>query len=830
MRFRSIVVVVRLLPLGRKSITLSGMTTAQRANTAVTIHGGDVTLTIDPTTGRWRSLHGGTTTRSWLAERSDAGLPFVNATGAELGAAIELPTMPHDAGSIGVSHRGGTRLAVSGHDAALTLELTLPDHRGPRSGLRLDLDHLDRCAIDDDPGQRDIQHALMPVMMETDPDLGWAWVAWQRHEGDLHVVAVDGPSAGWHIRYSYAGHRMEGFEILARADDVIADSDRFAHGRLPTTTRLRVHMARVGSRSEASQRAAALLDLAMAMPSATATVVGGSVALAAVGVPEQVVVERPDGSATSMTAVPEHLVLDQPGHWHIHSQRAGRTHTTRVVALADWRAFAERSIAWHREHYQLPRGAFARAVNAAGEPVGVTLAGSAFGDPDEGMSCRTGEFGGYAAWAQLLHQRAFGRDATMGESVDRYFGWLFNRGREANPGPGTLSFAAHNSHGRDYSPYHFFNEICYAQHEAWLIRQLADAIRDGHDETGEYLTHLRGLVTHYLSDHVDADGVIWNQNWPDETPVDYGTVDCPLVHLIEAWKTLRVYDAQLAEAVLTVCQRQAAHLYQRGFDFPTEGEPCTEDGSIACQAWGLAYAYNHLPDTDPAWIELATQLMAYHAKLECSGTDARVNGSSLRFWETMYETDAWGPSINAGHGWTLWSACARYELFVATGRFEHLERAWRHTGCVAARLQSDGSFPACWTPDPVPSLAHDDGWGDPQRRAEGRQTTAHAGMAFPPGASMSGMHLFVTAPQMWYRCCGLDVAGNQVVNAQCDASGDVVALTPHTPLPCDMVALGSDPQRALRITGLAHSVTVVRANGERREYTTTNGCLELPVG
>ena len=191
----------------------------------------------------------------------------------------------------------------------------------------------------------------------------------------------------------------------------------------------------------------------------------------------------------------------------------------------------------------------------------------------------------------------------------------------------------------------FFNEVNYAQHEAWFIRELVDAIRGGSDHL---MPDLQLLCWHYLDDHTDDNGGIWNQNRPEETPVDYSTVDCPMVHLIEAGKLLSERGDKLGPELLAFCHKQASHLFNRGFSFPTEGEPCTEDGSIACQAWGLARAYNELANPDAAWVELAEELMAYHAKHELSGSDIRLDGSTIRFWETQYESDDWGPSINAG--------------------------------------------------------------------------------------------------------------------------------------------------------------------------------------
>ena len=78
--------------------------------------------------------------------------------------------------------------------------------------------------------------------------------------------------------------------------------------------------------------------------------------------------------------------------------------------------------------------------------------------------------------------------------------------------------------------------------------------------------------------------------------MDYPTVDCCLVHLIRAAEFLQAQQRDHAEKLWPICRLMADHLHQRGFDLPTGGEACTEDGSIAYQAWGLATAYNRLPD------------------------------------------------------------------------------------------------------------------------------------------------------------------------------------------------------------------------------------------
>jgi len=736
--------------------------------TLLTLSSGSLTLEVDAQSGRWLSLKGGRTNRNWLAEDSECGLPFVGGSGMEpCGHPVALRCEKQGEEILGTSHRGGVVSTLRMEGDVLRGDLVLPAFRGPRSGWNLDLDHLDRG--DGDDPERNIQDTLMPVMMETAADLSWAWVAWQRSEDDILLTAIEGPSAGWHIRYSYAGHRMEGFQVLSRADDVLAPG--WPEGRLPSPDRISIRVAHADSREKVLRNAHDLLGLQSACPTSTSFVQGGVMTFAA---PCDLEWIQPNGEVLNLSLVTD-LPAEQPGQ-HCFRRRAsnGRVHESRVLVVGDWVALRDQALTAHRKMYQLPRGAFARCLNDERVPEGRNFGGNHFGNPDESGSCRTGEFGGFGAWSQLRLLLEGTQDPEMETSVRAYLDWMCNKGREDNPGPGTLTFFPHTYEGRSYSAYHFFQEICYAQHEAWLIAQLADAVRYGWKE---FLPHLQGLCAHYLKDHVDAQGVIWNQNWDHETPVDYSTVDCPMIHLLEAMAVLQEVDPEVSARLAVVCRKQAEHLYARGFEFPTEGEPCTEDGSIACQAWGLARAYNELPDPDPAWLTLAGELMDYHAKLELSGQDIRIDGSSLRFWETMYETDEWGPSINAGHGWTLWSAFARLELFRATDSFEDLWQAWRHTMCVVSRQTEEGLFPPCFTPDPIPSLPHDDAWGDPERRAEGRMSSAKAGMKYPEGFSMSGMFLWILFPHIWANTCGYDPGTGRLINARLE-EGKVI---PHCP-------------------------------------------------
>ena len=740
----------------------------------------DLTLTTDPETGRWVSLVGGKCPGNWLsnAEDSCCGLPFIGASALDRGCSIPVCYAQAEDGSLqAVSERGEVRVSVEAKGEGLAATVRLPDRRGPRSGWCLDLNHLDL------PGDT-VENQVMPVCMQTAEDLSWSMIVWQRGEADYLLTAFDGPFAGWYIRYSFAGHRMRGFDVYARADDVLVSGEGAATGRRPTVTELRVWFAAVESVDAGITLACEALGLVRVKPGQTCVVAGERLKfVVGVGAVSPVEWQKPDGTRTRLTAEANEVITQEPGvHCFTATSANGRGYTARVLALGDWQEMAERAIAFHRQQYQTDCGAFARCINGTSlKPDGFTFEGVPFGDPDAPQSCRTGEFGGFGAWSQIIHMQNFGPNETMLASVRRYFDWITNKGREEKPRPNTLCSTPHSYGGRDYGPLHLFEEQNYIQHEAWLMAQFVDAMEVGMTDLGDLFVRFCG---HFLSEHVDENGVVWNQNTAVESKHDYCTVDAPILNMLKAGRKLLEMGEPLGTEMVARVRKGVAYLHRRGFSFATEGESCTEDGSMACTAWTLAGAYNELDDPDPAWLELAERMMDHHAKLEMRGDDIRIDGSSIRFWETQYETGDYGPSINASHGWTLWSALARWELFRATGEFEQLWQCWRHSVNVAHRLDARGAFPCCFTPDIIPSPPHGSGAGlSDAGKHESRMTSAFAGLGYPATLSMSGMHLFVTAPRMWYRTCGYDPKTGRLINARLE--GD--RLIPNTPVDCERI-------------------------------------------
>lgn len=655
-------------------------------------------------------------------------------------------------------------MRMSSQRDAIVAEYELPPRRGPRAGVHIPLDHLDRQF--DAGAIVDRSQQVTPVIIESDPEYQWSYLAWHRSESDLLVTVIDGPHAGWRIVYSYPGHRMVGFRVFTQADDVIA-RESFASRRLPTTSKLTLRFALAESRLDAVRVA--------------------------------------------------HRLLRRQLHWR------------RDCTIPKWRTFAETSIAFHLKHFQLDSGAIARSVHGTSlRPDRRTTSGRHFGDSMEAGSCMTGEFGGFAVWAAILNGD-IGRSAEHEKGIDRYFDWLLNRkvkGEASRVYPGTIwppgvapppvaniapgpQGTTTATGGASPAAHHLWGVPHFAQYETWAIAQLADGVKYGLEELREPLV---ALLDHFLDAHVGRSGAVYNIRYED-TPQDYSTVDAPLVHIVHAARAIETSHPRISRSAFAAARGIADFILSRGFAFPTEGEQCTEDGSIACAAWSLAFAANELPEPDARWLPFARELLEFHRKLEMTGTDVRTDGSTIRFWETMYESDDWGPSINAGHAWTLWTAFAEWEMHRATGEYHWLKAAWKRTLCVASKARPDGGFPVCFTPDPVPQTPHadvsaadesgDDVASEGYQR-EGEVTTVTAGNAYTASLSASSMFLFVFASTSWYHTCGLDPDTGEAINATYHEG----LLIPDTPAGCDTIALFSSPKSRLRVSGLRPGKTL----------------------
>lgn len=365
----------------------------------------------------------------------------------------------------------------------------------------------------------------------------------------------------------------------------------------------------------------------------------------------------------------------------------------------------------------------------------------------------------------------FGENKALAESVERYiYNWLLNRGHEDEPYFGTLNKKPASFLGRDYGAYHMFEEYNYMQHEIFLLEELADFYCLTRDESiREDAMH---VVEHIAAEHLLRDGSLICQNFPNEPGVDYSTVHIPVQAFLRWAEVLKEEVPQQAIYLRSLAEKIADHVCRRGLDFPTEGEPCTEDGSMACSVATLLYAYQHVAKK-PEYLRVAKEILHAHHVLEMDGTDCRMKNSTIRFWETQYETRQWGASINAGHAWTIWTAEAKAALALLEHDIQLLQESYEGFLTNISKVSPCGGMYCCYTPDMIPGTSHAY-WLDHMKdqtveHNDLRPTTTHLGMKNPDGYfAASGNYYLIKAAEIWDHISAVNLAEGTAINGVLD--------------------------------------------------------------
>lgn len=711
---------------------------------------------------------------NWLAhgEPYRFGAPFVNGTQEHEVFLTFVPQETTDRSTFrAVSPSGATRVAYSFHDEHIDIVAEIPVGCGPRAGIELDLNTLDL------PTNTAWTEQVVPVVMYTDPEYAFAYLIWQRKDDDYLVMAVDSPFAAWRLKYDYRGRRLLGMQVLSQADDVVTRDGT----QLPTVNKLRIKLAFANGIAECYRRLGDLLGITLVEFSISGGVVGSSLALTTIGNPRDVRVHRPDESMDSLTfsAGTAYLPLSVPGFYDVTTiSDSGRHHTSRVLCHEQWDDLYTRCNDFSRQHFQHECGAFFRAIDRQSlSPEGKhTLSGIAFGDPwaTDRTSCRTGEFGGFAGWAMIKQQLLFGPNAALTTAVERYIEhWALNKGHEESPYPGTVFKQPSEHRGRTYSAYHLYEQVNHVQYEVFLLDQLVDYYRL--TKAASILEDAVNLAMHFISDHLAPNGMVYSQKTPDQPVQDYTTVDLPGVALLTLGRLLRDKGDPRGHHFLGWAERMADYLVTRGLEsFPTEGDQTTEDGSIACTAATLLAAYLHLTPK-PEYLRTGRHILELHDKLMLKGLDCRSNYSSFRCWELNFEADSWGPSINSGHGWTLWTAGAKVDLYRISGQTRWLREAYASFIAVLSNVDRNGGIYPCYTLEMIPGTPAFPGQG---REPDLRRTTTYLAMDWPDSYSSSGTYALIRAEDCWSSISGVIVEDNTTINGVFDADGVFVSAAP----------------------------------------------------
>ena len=722
-------------------------------------------IAVDTQTGKWIGLYDRADADcNWLFEESDTGFctPFVHGTQFSQDELVCPLEMTED-GLRGHTESGATRIEIKALDDRICGKFETPTDNGPRIGLHMNLNFLDL------PSQCSWERQCMPKIIYVDEDYGYGYFVFATADRRYMILTVSGPFAAWRIRYSYEGHRMIGFQLLTQADDVRTDGRR----ELPVVGGLDFEIRFADDLSACLPKAAEALELPIVVPKISGGPVGADVPVEVLGTCREITITDPDGGTAPLEG--NRIRLLKPGVYQVTAvSENGRPHVTRLLCHEGWERQLDRVNEFYCSHMQHACGAFFQGAASDTYAVDMdAIGGVRMGDPFSHYSCRCGEFGGFSGWAMIKNLLLFGEKKELTESVERYiYNWLLNRGHEDKPYFGTLNKKPASFLGRDYGAYHMFEEYNYMQHEIFLLEELADFYHlTGDESVREDAMH---VVEHIVREHLSGDGSLICQNFPDEPGVDYSTVHIPVQAFLRWAEILKEEAPEKAVYLRGIAEKIADHVCRRGLDFPTEGEPCTEDGSMGCSAATLIYAYEHVA-AKPEYLRVAKEILNAHHVLEMDGTDCRMKNSTIRFWETQYETRQWGASINAGHAWTIWTSEAKAALAMLEHDVQLLQEAYEGFLTNISKVSPCGGMYCCYTPDMIPGTPHAYWLDHMQDQTVGhndlRPTTTHLGMKNPSGYfAASGNYYLIKASEIWDHISGVELTESVAINGVLEGS------------------------------------------------------------
>jgi hypothetical protein len=151
-------------------------------------------------------------------------------------------------------------------------------------------------------------------------------------------------------------------------------------------------------------------------------------------------------------------------------------------------------------------------------------------------------------------------------------------------------------------------------------------------------------------------------------------------------------------------KRAIDDLARRKDNIQTEGELTFEDGMISCSTLQLAlFALKQDDSAQRARYTESAQFLekAHRCLTQLLNPDARMNGATLRFWETQYTILIFDNMMNSPCGWSAWKIYANYYLYLLTGTEYYLQDAMNALGsCVQVIDTNTGKLRWGFVPDP----------------------------------------------------------------------------------------------------------------------------------
>ncbi len=229
------------------------------------------------------------------------------------------------------------------------------------------------------------------------------------------------------------------------------------------------------------------------------------------------------------------------------------------------------------------------------------------------------------------------------------------------------------------------------QNTSGLISVLVDMYEAEPDNRLDCLKYAAGFAD-FLIKHQDATGAYKNKK------VHYTCV----IYIAKSMLELALAEKECGDSELVKLSRvhyesakKAVDELVRNLDnIETEGEMTLEDGMISCSALQIGMFALTLPEEERAeYINAAEYMLSIHSCLEQQLIpDCRMNGASIRYWESQYDVMIRENMFNSPHGWTGWTLYAHYYLYMLTGKKKYLMSLMNGMGASAQLIDENGNL------------------------------------------------------------------------------------------------------------------------------------------
>ena len=279
--------------------------------------------------------------------------------------------------------------------------------------------------------------------------------------------------------------------------------------------------------------------------------------------------------------------------------------------------------------------------------------------------------------------------------------YLYSQVMETDPEKAIPRRTILKAHFEDYPAYNIFKSR-RLQEQFFGTTLFLDSYKYFKEEI--FLEYAIGSMDSLLDNYQKEDGRL-ETSWAVKKE-DYTTVCAPVIPIVDMAIFLKDRDRKRSDRYFTSARKICEHLCNRGMFFPSEGgrsdktKDFLPDGSVANTILNILYYCKNV-DKDDKMLNYAKRVMDLHDNYVIKTPRAQMLGSTLRWWETLWEGDKNGPALNCGHAWTIWRAESDYLYYEITGDEVYKNKALNGFGTNFAKIDEKGNSYAIYQVDDI---------------------------------------------------------------------------------------------------------------------------------